>query len=153
MAADPGPDEVAEIEVAALALGLVLTRANTSVYRQVPALQLRALHFIESAEPLTLTRLAAMLGVLPSSATRLCDRLQSSGLLHRRPGATDRREVDLLLTDSSRDLLARLRHERRADVGRVLAGMSAEARAALLVGLREFTAVADSGAPGLARLV
>lgn len=147
MAADPGPDEVAEIELAALALGLVLTRANTSVYRQVPALQLRALHFIEASEPLTLTRLAAMLGVLPSSATRLCDRLQAGGLLNRRPGATDRREVDLLLTDSSRALLARLRHDRRADLARVLSGMTPDARTALLTGLREFTAVADAGVP------
>lgn len=146
MAAEaPTPDEVAEIEGAALALGLVLTRANTSVYPKVPALQLRALHFVETTtETLTLTRLAAMLGVLPSSATRLCDRLQSSGLLVRRPGATDRREVDLVLTDSGRELLGRLRRDRRADVGRVLAGMSEQGRAALLAGLREFTAVADS---------
>ncbi|GGS38567.1 MULTISPECIES: MarR family winged helix-turn-helix transcriptional regulator [Actinokineospora] len=148
MAAEvPGPDEVAEIEGAALALGLVLTRANTSVYPKVPALQLRALHFVETVEPLTLTRLADMLGVLPSSASRLCDRLQSAGLLSRRPGAHDRREVELLVTDSGRDLLARLRRDRRADLGRVLAGMSAEGRAALLTGLREFTAVADAGVP------
>ncbi|MFC5289241.1 MarR family winged helix-turn-helix transcriptional regulator [Actinokineospora guangxiensis] len=145
MAAEvPGPDEVAEIEGSALALGLVLTRANTAVYPKVPALQLRALHFIETTGPLTLTRLAAMLRVLPSSATRLCDRLQANGLLDRRPGATDRREVDLILTDKGRDLLERLRRDRRADVGRVLARMSPDGRAALLSGLREFTAAADS---------
>ncbi len=145
MAAEvPGPDEVAEIEGNALALGLVLTRANTAVYPKVPALQLRALHFVETTERLTLTRLAAMLGVLPSSATRLCDRLQANGFLDRRPGATDRREVDLVLTDQGRELLDRLRGDRRADVGRVLAGMSPDGRAALLAGLREFTAVADA---------
>ncbi|GAA4437877.1 hypothetical protein GCM10023148_44780 [Actinokineospora soli] len=136
MAAEaPTPDEVADIDVAALALALVLTRANTSVYPKVPALQLRALHFVETAEPLTLTRLAAMLGVLPSSATRLCDRLQSSGLLHRRPGANDRREVDLVLTDLGRDLRARLLIDRRADVRRVLAGMSEQGRASRIVAM------------------
>ncbi|MGW5050077.1 MarR family transcriptional regulator [Actinokineospora sp. NPDC004072] len=143
----PGPDEVAEIEAAALALGLVLTRANTAIYPKVPALQLRALHFAESAEPLTLTRLAALLNVLPSSASRLCDRLESAGLLRRRPGEQDRREVELLVTDEGHALLTRLRHDRRADLGRVLSNMTADGRAALLTGLREFTAVSNAGVP------
>ncbi|GAA2984739.1 MarR family winged helix-turn-helix transcriptional regulator [Actinokineospora diospyrosa] len=140
-------DEVAETEVAARALGLVLTRANTDVYPKVPPMQLRALHFVESLEPVNLTRLTEELGTIPSSTSRLCDRLQSAGLLDRRPATTDRREVEIVLTLPGRELLDRLRAARRADLAQVLAAMPPQSRAALLHGLREFTAASQHRSP------
>ncbi|WP_026424529.1 MarR family winged helix-turn-helix transcriptional regulator [Actinokineospora inagensis] len=137
--------EVAEIEEAARALGLVLTRANTAVYPKVPPMQLRALHFVASLEPVNLTRLTAELGTIPSSTSRLCDRLQGAGLLVRRAGVADRREVEIVLTVAGREFLERLRGARRDDLGEVLAGMTEEGRGALLYGLREFSAVAGRG--------
>ncbi len=143
----PGPDEAGETEIAAQALGLVLTRANGEVYPKVPAMQLRALHFIEDHEPVNLTRLTEELGTIPSSASRLCDRLQAAGLLDRRTAVTDRREVELVLTSDGRRLLERLRAARRADLAEVLAAMTPQGRAALLHGLREFTAAVERQAP------
>ncbi|SDC30080.1 MarR family transcriptional regulator [Actinokineospora iranica] len=147
----PGPDEALETEIAAEALGLVLTRANTAVYPKVPAMQLRALHYIDRHEPINLTRLTEELGTIPSSASRLCDRLQAAGLLDRRAATTDRREVELVLTGDGRRLLDRLRAARRADLAEVLAGMTPQGRAALLHGLREFSAVANREPVGAER--
>ncbi|WP_018684577.1 MarR family transcriptional regulator [Actinokineospora enzanensis] len=138
MVVGAGADDVAEVETAARALGLVLTRANADVYPKVPPMQLRALHFVETLAPINLTRLTEELGTIPSSASRLCDRLQAAGLLDRRPATTDRREVEIVLTGEGRALLERLRIARRADMAEVLERMSPEGRAALLHGLREF---------------
>ncbi|PPK67517.1 MarR family transcriptional regulator [Actinokineospora auranticolor] len=137
------PDEATETEVAARALGLVLTRANADVYPKVPAMQLRALHFVEALEPVNLTRLTEELGTIPSSASRLCDRLQTAGLLDRHAAVTDRREVEIVLTVRGRELLDRLRAARRSDLAQVLAVMPDQARTALLYGLREFTAAVE----------
>ncbi|GLZ40183.1 MarR family transcriptional regulator [Actinokineospora sp. NBRC 105648] len=142
----PGPedlDDAGQTELAARALGLVLTRANTAVYPKVPAMQLRALHFVEGLEPVNLTRLTEELGTIPSSTSRLCDRLQAAGLLDRRPALADRREVEIVLTGDGRRFLERLRAARRADLAEVLAGMSGAGRAALLLGLQEFAAAVD----------
>lgn len=147
MATGVEPDEVAEVEIAARAMGLVLTRASTPVYPKIPALQLRALHFVDAEEPLNLTGLATRLGTIPSSASRLCDRLQAAGLLRRRPATMDRREVELTATPAGRAVLTRMRDARRADLAEVLAGMSPQGRAALLAGLREFAAAAEALPP------
>ncbi|MGQ0841079.1 MarR family winged helix-turn-helix transcriptional regulator [Actinokineospora sp.] len=138
-----GPDEAAETEVAARALGLALTRSSAAVYPKVPATQLRALNFIEAHEPVNLTRLTEELGTIPSSASRLCDRLQAAGLLDRRAATTDRREVELVLTGDGRRLVERLRAARRADLAEVLGAMTPQGRSALLRGLREFAAAAE----------
>ncbi|HYN96200.1 MAG TPA: MarR family transcriptional regulator [Pilimelia sp.] len=105
--------------------------------------QLRALLAIEASPGINLRRLAAGLDIILSSASRLCDRLVAAGLLEREPGRLDRREISLTLTGSGAGLLAELRVERRRMLAEALAGMSETGRAALLNGLREFTAVAE----------
>ncbi|MDQ3403302.1 MAG: MarR family transcriptional regulator [Actinomycetota bacterium] len=144
----PGPDEAAATEVAAQALGFVLSRANMTVSPKIPATQLRALHIIEASEPINLTRLTEKLGTIPSSASRLCDRLQSAGLLDRRAATMDRREVELFLTGDGKRLLERLRAARQADLAHVLADMTTQGRAALLRGLREFAVAAERQGEG-----
>ncbi|MGW0005325.1 MarR family winged helix-turn-helix transcriptional regulator [Nocardia grenadensis] len=49
-------------------------------------------------------RLAAALGIDTAGTTRLVDRLERKGLLHRRRGTEDRRAVGLELTESGRRL-------------------------------------------------
>ncbi|OLR91084.1 MarR family winged helix-turn-helix transcriptional regulator [Actinokineospora bangkokensis] len=143
----PGPDrddpaDHTRLEADASALTLVLAKATASVYPKVPAAQLRALQFIGDHEPVNLTRLTEELGTIPSSASRICDRLQASGLLDRRPATTDRREVELLLTSDGRSLLHRLKEARREGLAHILDAMPAPARTALLHGLSEFAAIA-----------
>src|SRR5437870_1969274 len=91
-------DLAAAVEAAAEALVIVWGRGTEGVYPQVSPSQLRALLVIERHQSITLGKLADELGAIPSSASRLCDRLEAAGLVVRRAGLADRREVSLELT-------------------------------------------------------
>lgn len=132
-----------QIETAAEALVLVWGRAQESLQPPVSGSQLRALLVVERAGEINLNGLADRLGAIPSSASRLCDRLQASGLLLRSPGRTDRREITLTLTRDGRAMLAAMRHARRAEIGRVLEQMSPAGREGLLAALRLFQDAAE----------
>ncbi|MFC7640460.1 MarR family winged helix-turn-helix transcriptional regulator [Streptosporangium lutulentum] len=106
-------------------------------------MQLQALLIIEHQETTNLGRLATALNALPSSTSRLCDRLEATGWIRRSTRPTDARELTLALTPSGHTLLTALRERRRDDLARVLREMSQAARDALLYGLREFAAAAD----------
>ncbi|ASO21884.1 DNA-binding MarR family transcriptional regulator [Actinoalloteichus hoggarensis] len=134
------PLETRATDVAAESLTLLLGRAADTVRPKVSPAQLRALQVVEWHRSINLTGLAEVLGAIPSSASRLCDRLEAAGLLERRSGAHDRREIELVLSPDGTHLLARLREARRADLGAVLSMMSRQGRAALLRGLEEFAA-------------
>lgn len=134
--------EAAAVEAAAEALVLVFGRAAEGLHPRVSASQLRALLVIERHQQINLNKLAEALGAIPSSTSRLCDRLQAAGLLDRSIGRSDRREVGLSLTGDGGRLLAAMRAERRTDLARVLAEMPDPARAKLLAGLHEFGAAA-----------
>jgi DNA-binding MarR family transcriptional regulator len=136
-------DLSAAVEAAAEALLIVWGRAQESLQPSVSASQLRALLVIERTGEMNLNGLAEELGAIPSSASRLCDRLQAAGLIARDAGRTDRREVVLSLTPDGRRLLHTRRTTRRADIDRVLAAMSDHDRAALLAGLEGFRAAAE----------
>jgi DNA-binding MarR family transcriptional regulator len=113
----------------------------------VSPLQLRVLLAIEDQQPLSLGRLADQIDVIASSASRICDRLQSAGLVFRSVGDVDRREVLLRLTTEGHTVLARLRQRRRRELAEVLARMTPEARGLLLEGLRSFARAADENGP------
>ncbi|WHT21785.1 MarR family transcriptional regulator [Crossiella sp. CA-258035] len=115
-------------------------RAAESVHPKVSASQLGALVVVERHQSITLGKLAEELGAIPSSASRLCDRLQAAGLLARRSNLADRREVSLELTKDGSRLLEQLRGARQAELGRVLGSMSSAEQTALLNGLASFHA-------------
>ncbi|MGX6602276.1 MarR family transcriptional regulator [Micromonosporaceae bacterium Da 78-11] len=115
------------------------------------ASQLNALLVIERTEGINLGRLAAELKMLLSSASRLCDRLVASGMVERVPGRADRREIAIHLTSSSRALLTALSAIRRETLAGVLQRMSGAGRAALLLGLAEFAAVAEADGENTAK--
>jgi len=104
---------------------------------------LRALLIIGRQAPTNLNQLAEELGAIPSSASRLCDRLVAAGLVTRRTGSTDRREVELRVSVEGQRLLDQLREFRQAEVALVLAGMNAASRRALLAGLSDFQRAAE----------
>lgn len=82
--------------------------------------QLRALLVIADHEGINLNMLAGRLRAIPSSASRLCDRLVAAGLLERGPSTTDRREVVLRLAPAGVRFVAELRSARRQALARVL---------------------------------
>ena len=142
--------QAAAIDDAAQALLLAWDQAREQVTPRLSWPQLNALLAVERAEGVNLGRLAAELGMLLSSASRLCDRLVANGMVERVPGRADRREIALYLTPSSRTLLAELRRVRRLALAGTLEKMSAAGRAALLRGLSEFAAAATDEASGSA---
>ena len=114
----------------------------------VPPAQLRVLTIVARTRQPNMSRLAEALGVVPSSASRLCDRLEATGFLRRVPDPRDRREVRLLLTPAARRLLQELRERRRAALAAVLDRMTPSARQDLVRALAAFDAAAASLASG-----
>jgi DNA-binding MarR family transcriptional regulator len=64
--------------------------------------------------------LAQALGVDPSTATRMCDRLVHKRMITRRRDLDDRRVVWLDLSASGRRLVERVTRRRRAEIARIL---------------------------------
>ena len=126
----------------------VLEAARLAQSPAVPPAQLRVLTIVATNRHTNMSRLAEALDVVPSSASRLCDRLEATGLLRRVPDPRDRREVRLLLTPSARRLLDELRERRRRALGTVLERMPPAAREELVRALRAFEAAATDGADG-----
>src|ERR1700760_4366061 len=85
--ADPAAAQraAAEVEATAEALVGIWAHVAESLDVRVSPTQLRALTAVGRYGELNLSQLAAALGALPSSASRLCDRLEAAGLLP--PGA------------------------------------------------------------------
>jgi DNA-binding MarR family transcriptional regulator len=110
--------------------------------------QLRALLVVERHEGINLRGLAGSLGMILSSASRLCDRLVAAGMLEREPGRLDRREISLTLTVVGRHLLEDLRADRRDRLARVLSRMNPADRSALLRGLRAFGSAGELSTAG-----
>jgi DNA-binding MarR family transcriptional regulator len=118
----------------------------------VPPAQLRVLTIIEASRHTTIGRLAETLDVVPSSASRLCDRLEATGLVRRMADPRDRREVRLLLTPAARRLLDQLRDRRRRALAGVLERMPEQSRQELVRALRAFTeAAGDDDQEGVLR--
>jgi len=82
--------------------------------------QYRALTVLASGGPLSLAALATALGVTPSTATRMCDRLVAKELVTREPDRGNRRQIRIVLTEFGRRTVDDLTERRRIGIGRVL---------------------------------
>ena len=139
-------DVAAAVESAVESLVSVLDSARDAQIPTVPPAQLRVLSIISGNRHTNMSRLAEALDVVPSSASRLCDRLEAAGLLRRVPDPRDRREVRLMLTQTARRLLDEIRERRRAALAEVLDRMSPATRDELLRSLRSFAEAAEPAA-------
>jgi len=75
---------------------------------ELSPVQCHVLHLIEPDEPLPMGRLADTLRCDASNVTGLVDRLESRGLVQRRPSAADRRVKVIALTPTGSRLRAQL---------------------------------------------
>ena len=135
-------DVAAAVESTVESLLAVLDRARIAQSPAIPPTQLRVLTVIARIRHTNMSGLADALNVVPSSASRLCDRLEATGLLRRVPDPRDRREVRLLLTPAARRLLDDLRDRRREALGQVLERMTSAGRQELVKALAAFDAAA-----------
>jgi DNA-binding MarR family transcriptional regulator len=146
----PGPlrgstgltDIAAAVESTMESLLAVFETARLAQSPAVPPAQLRVLTIVARGGHTNMSRLAEALDVVPSSASRLCDRLEATGLLRRVPDPRDRREVRLLLTPVAQRLLEELRERRRAALAEVLERMNPARRQELVRALEAFDAAA-----------
>ena len=133
----PEPDDVlAAVDDALRPVLMLASRANTRANQRVSTSQLQALLVLQERGPMNLTALADELGAIPSSATRLCDRLVAADLITREAGATDRREVFLHLTASGQRVVRQVRDLRRDGLREALEACTPRERRDLLNGLR-----------------
>jgi DNA-binding MarR family transcriptional regulator len=114
---------------------MLAARATAGATQRVSASQLQALLVLHEQGPLKLTKLAEALDIIPSSATRLCDRLVAADLLNRKVGEVDRREVVLTLTRSGTRIVQQIEQRRVAELRTALAGLTDRERRGLVVGL------------------
>jgi len=73
-------------------------------------LQCKALVCLEKSEGMSQVRLAGLVGVDAMTVVRIVDRMESEGLLQRRPDPADRRSRCLYLTPRAKPLLQEIRH-------------------------------------------
>ncbi|QNI09243.1 MarR family transcriptional regulator [Mycobacterium kubicae] len=110
--------------------------------------QLRVLVMVDTRGPLNLAGVAAGLGVNPSNASRICDRLIKAGLLNRQEAADDRRNITLTLSAAGRQLVDKVIEHRRTAIIRVLGDMEREDREALKTALDRFATAAGEPMAG-----
>ncbi len=109
--------------------------------------QLRVLSLIIAHPDTNVNRLAELLDVVPSSASRLCDRLEAVGLVRRVADPRDRREVRLIPTAAAETLLRELNDRRHQAVQAVLDRMPNRVQHELLLALLAFSQAAAMSAP------
>ncbi|MFI5936584.1 MarR family winged helix-turn-helix transcriptional regulator [Actinoplanes sp. NPDC051494] len=141
-------DVAAAVESTVESLLGVLENARLAQSPAVPPAQLRVLTIISRNEHVNMSRLAETLDVVPSSASRLCDRLEATGLLRRVPDPRDRREVRLLPTAAADRLLDELRERRREAFAEVLERMPPARRVELVRALTAFDAATEAHPTG-----
>ena len=126
----------------------VAARSLALVEDEVSLAQYRLLVVLASRGPQRIAALAEALGVNPSSATRLCDRLARKGLVRRRRAATDRREVRVSLAPLGRALVEDVTARRREEIGRLLAEVPAAQREAIVEALEALAVAAGEPSDG-----
>jgi DNA-binding MarR family transcriptional regulator len=122
-------------------------RTLGSVSPELTPLQLRALVLLGHGDGLPMGELAGALGVHPSNATRVCDRLVRLGLVRRRENPDDRRTLAAGLTPAGERVLASLMDVRRRALAEVLGALPVDRRAGLAADLDALVAAAGAAVP------
>lgn len=141
--ADLDTDDVDAVTSAMLTASRLLVaisaRSLAAVEDTVTLPQFRLLVVLSTRSPAKLVTLAQLLGVNPSTALRMLDRLAAAGLVRRQASPHSGREVSIDLTPEGRELVEQVTARRRAEIAAVITAMPARQRRGLLRALRAFT--------------
>jgi DNA-binding MarR family transcriptional regulator len=124
----------------------IAARSLTGVEDEVTLAQYRTLVVLRARGPQSLLQLADELQVVPSTATRMCDRLVRKELIGRGEVEGNRREVELAVTKKGTAIVNVVTRRRRAEISRIVARMSESHRVELVEALQEFARAADEPA-------
>ncbi len=120
----------------------VASRSLAHVADEVTLPQYRALVVLQSRGPQPAHALAAELRIVPSSATRLCDRLVAKGLIAREPVEGNRRELRVSVTDDGAKIVAAVSRRRRDELRKVVSAMPERDQRQLVRALESFNRAA-----------
>ena len=123
---------------ASRALVAVAARSLADFAEDVTLPQYRTLVELAARGPQRPADLASALGVDPSTATRMCDRLVRKQLVQRRRISADRRGVRISLTPTGRALVEEVTRRRRVEISQIVRRMPRSDRDSALTALRVF---------------
>jgi DNA-binding MarR family transcriptional regulator len=122
---------------------VALSARSIASARGVTLPQFRMLVVLEAGRQ-NLGGLAGALGVAPSTATRMVDRLVDAGLVYRTIPAGNRRKISLTLTASGRRTVRTVTARRRRDLRRVIEQIPTDRRKAVAEAMTDFAEAAES---------
>lgn len=96
----------------------------------------RALIQVAATEGIKQADIAIRMGIEPMTLSTYLDRLEGLGLVERVPDPCDRRAKNVVVTARADPLLLNIRNEVRELMDQVTAGLDAEGREALRLGLK-----------------
>ncbi|NBM17602.1 MarR family winged helix-turn-helix transcriptional regulator [Streptomyces sp. GC420] len=141
-----GVDDVDDVDAVTRAvltasrlLVAVSARSLAAVEDRVTLPQFRLLVVLWNQGPAKLVVLAERLGVNPSTAMRMVDRLIAAGLADRQVNPVNRRETVLRLTDEGRRLVDEVTARRRGEIAGIVRVLAPEQRSSLVQALTAFT--------------
>ena len=102
--------------------------------------QFRTLVILSNRGSVNLATLAGALGVQPSAAGRMVDRLVGAGLIDRLPHPTSRRELLAALSPRGREVVRQVTAHRRSEIAQIVEKMPSRERRGLVYALAAFTA-------------
>ncbi|AQU68994.1 MarR family winged helix-turn-helix transcriptional regulator [Streptomyces niveus] len=137
---EPDVDDVTRaVLIASRLLVAVSVRSLATVEDRVTLPQFRLLKVLSAQGGAKLVSLAERLGVNPSTAMRMVDRLIAAGLAERGVNPGNRRETVLRLTEEGRTLVADVSAARRREITSIVQRLAPEQRTALVDALTAFT--------------
>jgi DNA-binding MarR family transcriptional regulator len=137
-----GEAAVNAVLAASRALVAVATQSLGAAAEETTIAQYRALVVLSSRGSQRMVDLAAALGVTPSTAGRMCDRLLRKGLIRRHRARADRREVQVSITPGGRAVVDQATARRRELIAGILARLPAGQQSALAAALTVFAEAA-----------
>src|SRR5262249_17880388 len=132
------PNVTDAVLLASRALVGVAARSLTEVEDEVTLPQYRALVVLSSAGDQSPGDLAEALAVHPSTAPRLCTRLERKQLITRRPAEGSRREQVVALTAAGRKIVNAVTKRRRREIARIVSRIPAREQRVLVHALAIF---------------
>lgn len=98
----------------------ITSNALAAATPEVTLPQFRALVLLEEHGTLSVAQLAEAIGVVPSTASRMCDRLVAKKLVRRAIDRTNRRQMTLRLQPAGHTLIAESTRRRKQEISRLL---------------------------------
>jgi DNA-binding MarR family transcriptional regulator len=117
----------------------VSARSIASVEETITLPRFRLLVVLSTQRTVKLMEVAERLGVAPSTATRMIDRLIAAGLVSRETNPNSRREVILTLSPAGAAVVRQVTQRRRREIARIVGRMPEQQRHGLVEALEAFS--------------